>query len=201
MMRKCRIPNCPAGPNETVFKLPSNCIAREKWIIEIRKVYPNLRVTNTFIICGRHFRSIDFGFTVNDGKGNVIYQDLYPGKRRLKRGAIPVLDEDLENYMEWKMTGCRKRLREGVYPRFFSCQATSKFAAAYISPCPATSSSEIRREVPVKEVDPLALDDQPEIKEETEAPAFQLVEPFNFVGIKSESVDLTEDPIDNTRLQ
>ncbi|XP_063988529.1 uncharacterized protein LOC135168365 isoform X1 [Diachasmimorpha longicaudata] len=128
----------------------------------------------------------------------------YTGKLRLSSAICEdhfKLDEDLENYMEWKMTGCRKRLREGVYPRFFSCQATSKFAAAYISPCPATSSSEIRREVPVKEVDPLALDDQPEIKEETEAPAFQLVEPFNFVGIKSESVDLTEDPIDNTRLQ
>ncbi|XP_015112960.1 uncharacterized protein LOC107038394 isoform X2 [Diachasma alloeum] len=184
-MRKCRIPNCPAEPEETVFRLPSDSATREKWRLAIRKVYPNLRVNNWFTICGRHFRSIDFGFTVNDGKGNVIYQ----------------LDEDLENYMEWKMTGCRKRLKEGVYPRYFSCQATSKFASAYVSPCAAPSSSGIKEEVEVKEEDPLAIEDQPQIKVEDGAPSFRLVEPFNFVGIKSESVDLAEDTIDNTRLQ
>ncbi|XP_015112961.1 uncharacterized protein LOC107038394 isoform X3 [Diachasma alloeum] len=128
----------------------------------------------------------------------------YTGKLRLSSAICEdhfKLDEDLENYMEWKMTGCRKRLKEGVYPRYFSCQATSKFASAYVSPCAAPSSSGIKEEVEVKEEDPLAIEDQPQIKVEDGAPSFRLVEPFNFVGIKSESVDLAEDTIDNTRLQ
>ncbi|XP_011297819.1 uncharacterized protein [Fopius arisanus] len=122
----------------------------------------------------------------------------YNGKLRLSSAICEdhfKLDEDLDNYMEWKMTKCRKRLKEGVYPRFFSCQAPSEFASAFVLPCNAPGSSAIEG-VNITEEDPLSIDERIQ-RQEDRGPFFKLVEPFDFIGIKSESLDLGEEVDDD----
>uniref|UniRef100_A0A8C6TP58 THAP domain-containing protein 1 n=1 Tax=Neogobius melanostomus TaxID=47308 RepID=A0A8C6TP58_9GOBI len=80
----CSVPRCTASARcnsmLSFFSFPPDKELRAKWVQNIRR--DDLQVTSHTRVCGRHFQPAD-----------VIQPSTPLGRRRLKRGAVPLLFE------------------------------------------------------------------------------------------------------------
>lgn len=87
------------------------------------------------------------------------------------------------------MTKCRKRLKEGAYPRFFSCQIEPPKPVFVI--CDQPSTTPIKNEA---SDDPLAVEEQSVMQCDKQSASFRFVEcPGSSLDLKLQDVEVKEE--------